>query len=83
MWTVFKAFIDLLQYCFSFIFWFFGCEARGILVPQPGIKPTPTALEGIVLTTGLSRQSFTHRFLKYHTVSEQTSAGSICRLLEF
>ena len=34
------------------MFWFFGEEAWGILVPQPGIKPTPPALEGKVLTTG-------------------------------
>ena len=36
----------MLQYCFCFIFWFFGLEARGILIPQPGIEPTPSALEG-------------------------------------
>ena len=32
-------------------FVFFGQEACGVL-PQPGIKPTPPALEGKVLTTG-------------------------------
>ena len=40
-----------------FTFWFFGCEAHGILVPHPGIKPAPPALEGKVLTTGLPRKS--------------------------
>ena len=25
---------------------FFGCEACGILAPQPGIEPAPPALEG-------------------------------------
>ena len=34
------------------MFWFFGRKACGILVPQPGIDPTPPALEGEVLTTG-------------------------------
>ena len=34
------------------MFWFSGCEACGILVPQSGIEPTPPALEGEVLTTG-------------------------------
>ena len=34
------------------MFCFFGCEACGILAPQPGIEPTPPALEGEVLTTG-------------------------------
>ena len=40
-----------------YVFWFFGHEACGILAPQPGIKPTPPALEGEVLTTGLPRKS--------------------------
>ena len=31
------------------MFWFLSCEACGILNPQPGIKPTPPALEGEVL----------------------------------
>ena len=38
---------------------FFGQEACGTLVSQPGIKPTPPALEGKVLTTvppGKSRE---------------------------
>ena len=47
-----KSLLNLLQYCFCFMFWFFGCEACGILAPQPGIKLTPPALEGEVLTTG-------------------------------
>ena len=48
----FKVF-NLLRYCFCFfMFWFFGCKACGILAPRPGIKPSPPALEGEVLTTG-------------------------------
>ena len=35
------------------MFRIFGHEACEILAPQPGIKPTPPALEGEVLTTGL------------------------------
>ena len=46
-----KSLLNLLQYCFCFKFFFFGPEACGILVPQPGIKPTPPALEGEVLAT--------------------------------
>ena len=48
---VFKVFIEcvtillLLQYCF------FGHETCEILVPRPGIEPTPPALKGQVLTT--------------------------------
>ena len=37
------------QYFFYFIFCFFGWDVCGILVPQPGIEPTPPALEDEVL----------------------------------
>ena len=55
----FKAFIffNLLQYCFQFMFSFFGQEIGGILTPQPGIEPSPTALEGKALTVGASGKS--------------------------
>ena len=54
MWTFFKVFIEfvttlLLFYVFGF---FFGPQACEIPAPRPGIKPTPPALEGQVLTTG-------------------------------
>ena len=48
---ILKSLLHLLQYCFCFLM-FFGHEACGILAPQPGIEPTPLALEGEVLTTG-------------------------------
>ena len=35
------------------MFWFFGHEACGILAPQPGMEPTPSALEGEMPTTRL------------------------------
>ena len=44
--------LNLLQYCFSFKFWLFGCKACGILALPPGIEPVPSALEGKVLITG-------------------------------
>ena len=47
------------------MFWFFGCEACGILGPQPGIKPAPPALECEVLTTGLPAKSLTICFYIY------------------
>ena len=47
-----KALLNLLQYCFSFMFWFIGLEAHGILAPPPGIELTPPVLEDEVLTTG-------------------------------
>ena len=39
------------------MFWFFGPEACGILVPQPGIEPAFPALEGKVRATGLPGKS--------------------------
>ena len=53
--TFLKSLLDLLQYCFILLclFVWFGCEACGILVPQPGMKPACPALEGKVLATGL------------------------------
>ena len=60
----FKSLLNLLQYClyFDFFFFFFGCDACGISVPQPGIKPTPPALEGKVLTAGLPGKSLDSLF---------------------
>ena len=47
-----KSLLNLLQYCYCFMFWYFGCEACGTIAPQLGIEPTTPALEGEVLTTG-------------------------------
>jgi len=33
------------------MFWFFGHEACGILIPRPEIKPASSVLEGEILTT--------------------------------
>ena len=34
------------------MFWCFGREACGVLVPWSEIEPVPAALEGEILTTG-------------------------------
>ena len=47
-----KSLLNLLQYCFCFMFWCFGHETCEILAPLPGIKPIPPALEDKVLITG-------------------------------
>ena len=52
-----KSVLNLLQYCFCFMFWFFGREACEILALWPGVEPTALALEGEVLTTGLPGRS--------------------------
>ena len=50
------------------MFWFFGPEAGGILAPQPGIEPTPPALEGKVLTTGPPGKSLNSYFWGFERV---------------
>jgi len=62
-----KSLWNLLQYCFCFMFCFFGCEACGILVSPPGMEPTPPELKGKVLSTGPPGKSpamiyFPHNF---------------------
>ena len=59
-----KSLVNLLQYCFCFKSLFFGHEACGILAPWAGIKLTPPALGGEVLTTGLPGKSPTIESLK-------------------
>lgn len=49
---VFIKFVTIL-----FLFWFFGLEACGILVPQPGTEPAFPASEGKVRATGLPGKS--------------------------
>ena len=52
MWSIFKVFLNLLQYCFCFMFWFSGHEACGILAPKPGIKPILPVWKGKISCTG-------------------------------
>ena len=41
-----KLLLDLLQYCFCFIFWFLDCKTCGILASHPGIEHSAPMLEG-------------------------------------
>ena len=47
-----KSLLNILQYCSFFFFFNVLAFLVLILAPQPGIVPTPLALEGEVLTTG-------------------------------
>ena len=38
---IFKSLLNLSQYYFHLMFWFFGHEACRIIAPQPGIEPEP------------------------------------------
>ena len=51
MQSIFKVFIEFASMLLLSL-GFFGNKWCGILTPWPGIKPTPPALEGEVLTTG-------------------------------
>ena len=57
MWTILKSLLNLLQYCFCFMFFVLFCFvlfqiwACEILAPQPGIELVLPALESEVLTT--------------------------------
>ena len=53
MWTIFKSLLNLLQYCFCFMFCFFDHKMCGIVAPRPGTEPSPSALEGKILTPRL------------------------------
>ena len=52
MWTIFKVFVEFVTILLLFYVLVFDHEACEILVPPPGIKPTPPTLEGEVLTNG-------------------------------
>ena len=43
----------MLQCCFCFLFWYFGCEAHGISAPPPGIEAASCALGDKVFIPGL------------------------------
>ena len=45
-----KSLLNLLQYCFCFLFCFFDREECGLLALPPGIEPTALALEDEVPT---------------------------------
>lgn len=48
---ILKSSLNLLQYAFCFMVWCLGHVICRISVPRPGIRPTPAASEGEVLTT--------------------------------
>ena len=68
-----KSLLNLLQYCFCFMFRFFGQEACGILVPQPGTEHSPPVLEGEVLTR--TTREVTLSVLSYPTATQISSVS--------
>ena len=58
--TIFKVFTDFVNNIASAVYvqFLFGCEARGILSPQPGMESTFPALGGEVFSTGSPGKSY-------------------------
>ena len=74
---------NLLQYCFCFMFWFFGHEACGILSSRPGIKPATPALESKISTTGPPGKSLNDVLLKFFFFKIFGCPGSLLLHLGF
>ena len=63
------------------MFWFFGQEAHGILLPQPGIEPATPELEGKLLTTGLPRKAQYYVLVRFASLFSLPPKGStLCYL---
>ena len=73
-----KSLLNLLQYCFCFMFWFYGPKACWILVPWPGIHNVPPALEGKILTTGPPEKSYDSIFQSSCHPPHRWNPGSHC-----
>ena len=58
------------------MFWDFGCEASGILTPQPGAKPFLTALEGEVLATLKKKKNLEKKRKEKMSSAENRLSGS-------
>ena len=70
MWIILKVFIEYVTIFLSFylfIYLFLAMRHVCFLAPQPGIKPSPLALEGEVLTTGPPESPVEMAFENYFT----------------
>ena len=52
MWHIFKVFIEFVPIFLLFYVLVFWPEVCGILALQPGVDPSPPALESKILTNG-------------------------------
>ena len=62
-----KSSLNLLQYCFCFMFWVFGQEACKILAPWPGLEPASPTLEGEGSTMRPLEKSWVYWGSKHHS----------------
>ena len=75
----FKSLLNLLQYCFCFIFSFYGHEPCGIPVPQLGIELIPLALKSEVLTTDNQGSPQDLFLLVFCWESKRSQVPGVCR----
>ena len=73
----FKFLLNVLLYCFCFMFWFSCHWAYGILASPPGTEPTPSAMEGRVLTTGSPGKSLHYQLLQWGSASLLLQQGEV------
>ena len=64
--------LNLVQYCFCFMFWFFGQEVPGILVSQPRIEPATTWIRRPCLNHWTTREVPSYIFLMFWCLSNPT-----------
>ena len=67
MWLKWLSTLNLLQYCFCFMFLAFGQEACKILAPWPGLEPAFPTLEGEVSTMRPLEKSRVYWGSKHHS----------------
>ena len=65
----FKPLLTLVQYCFCFMFWFFGPQGMWFfgpwgIAPWPGIEFVPHALKGSILNHWAAREVLRQGFVK-------------------
>ena len=63
-----KSLLNLLQYCFCFMFWLFGHKAGGILGPQWEIELSPSAIGRRSLNNWTAKEVPTFMLLLPHII---------------
>ena len=78
-----KSLLNLLQYYFCFMFWFFGPKACWILVPWPGVHSVPPALEGKILIPGPPGKSWDSIFQSSYHHPQMTAQLPLSMYVDF
>ena len=73
-----KPLLNLLQYCFCFMFWLLGREACRILVPSPGIEPASPCMGRWSLNHWTAREVLCNSWAKALVSIHQPFTRSPC-----